>query len=102
MDFTQIAYDVADGVATITLDRPERLNAFTNTMREELIAAFDRSDDDDAVRAVVVTGRGRGFCAGADLSGGGETFDHPDGAGGLPRREVAAWSRCASSTASSR
>ena len=78
MDFSQIAYDVDDGVATITLDRPDQLNAFTLTMMEELIAAFDRVDADDDVRAVIVTGRGRGFCAGADLSGGGGTFSRPD------------------------
>src|SRR2546423_4844876 len=74
MDYEQIAYEVADGVLTITLDRPDKLNAFTEQMMRELINAFDRSDADDDVRAVVVTGRGRGFCAGADLSGGGETF----------------------------
>ncbi len=75
MEFTQIRYEVADSVLTITLDRPDRLNAFTETMREELIAAFDRADADDDVRVVVVTGAGRAFCAGADLSGGGSTFD---------------------------
>ena len=74
MDYTQIAYEVADGVLTITLDRPDQLNAFTGTMMRELLDAFDRSDADDDVKVVVVTGRGRGFCAGADLSGGGETF----------------------------
>jgi enoyl-CoA hydratase/carnithine racemase len=74
MDYTQIDYRVTDRVATITLDRPERLNAFTGRMLHELLDAFDRSDADDEVRAVVVTGRGRGFCAGADLSGGAETF----------------------------
>lgn len=73
-EFTQISYEVDGGVATITLQRPEQLNAFTNTMMRELIAAFDLSDADDAVRAVIVTGAGRGFCAGADLSGGGSTF----------------------------
>ena len=73
-EFTQIGYDVDGGVATITLRRPEQLNAFTNTMMRELIAAFDLSDADDAVRAVIVTGAGRGFCAGADLSSGGSTF----------------------------
>jgi enoyl-CoA hydratase/carnithine racemase len=72
--YTQIAYDVDDRVATITLDRPEQLNAFTSRMMHELIAAFDEADADDEVRAIVVTGRGRGFCAGADLSSGGETF----------------------------
>src|SRR4051794_41354166 len=75
MDFSEIRYDVADGVLTITLNRPDRLNAFTPTMMSELIAAFDAADEDDDVRAVIVTGEGRGFCAGADLERGGETFD---------------------------
>lgn len=74
MDYTQIAYDVADHIATITLNRPEQLNAFTGTMMNEMIDAFDRIDADDDVRAVIVTGMGRGFCAGADLSSGGDTF----------------------------
>jgi enoyl-CoA hydratase/carnithine racemase len=74
-DFEQIKYAAADGVATITLDRPDRLNAFTDRMMRELIQAFDYADADDAVRAVVVTGRGRAFCAGADLAQGGATFD---------------------------
>jgi enoyl-CoA hydratase/carnithine racemase len=72
----EILYLVEDGVATITLNRPAKLNAFTETMRRELIAAFDRVDADDAVRAVIVTGAGRAFCAGADLSAGAATFDH--------------------------
>ncbi len=75
MRFETIEYAVADGVLTITLNRPDRLNAFTGQMRDDLIAAFDASDADDDVRAVVVTGAGRGFCAGADLAGGGTTFD---------------------------
>jgi enoyl-CoA hydratase/carnithine racemase len=75
-DYTDIEYDVADRIATITLSRPEKLNAFTPTMAEELIRAFDEADDDDVVRAVIVTGAGRAFCAGADLSSGGSTFDH--------------------------
>jgi enoyl-CoA hydratase/carnithine racemase len=75
MDYTEIRYEVADQVLTITLDRPDRLNAFTPTMQRELIDAFDRADADDDVRAVVVTGAGRGFCAGADLERGGSTFD---------------------------
>jgi enoyl-CoA hydratase/carnithine racemase len=75
MDFTEILYDVADGVLTITLNRPDRLNAFTRTMMDELIRALDAADSDDDVRAVIVTGAGRGFCAGADLERGGETFD---------------------------
>jgi enoyl-CoA hydratase/carnithine racemase len=76
-DYEQIRYEVADGVATITLHRPERLNAFTVRMADELIDAFDRLDGDDEVRAVVLTGAGRGFCAGADLGGGGATFSYP-------------------------
>src|SRR3954452_2064077 len=72
--YEQISYEVADHVATITLDRPDKLNAFTGTMMQEMISAFDEADADDDVRAVVVTGRGRGFCAGADLSSGGSTF----------------------------
>ncbi len=74
MEYTQILYEVADRIATITLNRPDQLNAFTNTMMREIIDAFDRIDADDEVRVVIVTGSGRGFCAGADLSGGGETF----------------------------
>ncbi len=74
MDYTQIDYDVAEHIATITLNRPEQLNAFTGVMMNEMIDAFDRIDADDDVRAVIVTGAGRGFCAGADLSSGGETF----------------------------
>jgi enoyl-CoA hydratase/carnithine racemase len=73
--FETILYDVADGIATITLNRPERLNAFTTQMMVDMMAAFDLSDADDAVRVVIVTGAGRGFCAGADLAGGGDTFD---------------------------
>ncbi len=74
MEYTQILYDVTDHVATITLNRPDRLNAFTTRMMRELIDAFDQVDGDDDVRAVIVTGAGRGFCAGADLSSGGATF----------------------------
>jgi enoyl-CoA hydratase/carnithine racemase len=88
MSFQDIRYEVADGVLTITLDRPDRLNAFTPTMARELIEAFDRSDADDDVRAVIVTGAGRGFCAGADLGGGGGTFDWRErdgGEAGVPR-----------------
>lgn len=68
-EFTQICYDVEDGIATITLNRPDKMNAFTNRMMNEMIAAFDAIDADDAVRAVIVTGHGeRAFCAGADLT----------------------------------
>lgn len=75
MAYEHISYDLAEGVLTITLDRPEQLNAFTTTMQNELIDACDRADADDSVRVIIVTGRGRGFCAGADLSGGPSTFD---------------------------
>lgn len=77
-DFTQIRYDVTDGVATITLSRPEKMNAFTAVMMRELLQVFDVIDADDAVRAVIVTGDGKAFCAGADLSGGAKTFDDGD------------------------
>ncbi|HTB69412.1 MAG TPA: crotonase/enoyl-CoA hydratase family protein [Solirubrobacteraceae bacterium] len=76
MAFEQITTDLADGVLTITLNRPERLNAWTATMGRELIEAFDQADADDDVRAIIVTGAGRGYCAGADLAAGGETFDY--------------------------
>ncbi len=72
--FETLLYDVADGIATITLNRPDRLNAFTPKMMLDMIAAFDATDADDAVKAVIVTGAGRGFCAGADLGSGGATF----------------------------
>jgi enoyl-CoA hydratase/carnithine racemase len=78
MNFEEIRYEVDDHVLTITLNRPDRLNAFTPTMGRELIEAFDRADEDDEVRAIVVTGEGRGFCAGADLGAGGSTFDWRD------------------------
>ena len=74
--FETLLYAVEDGIATITLNRPEKLNAFTSTMMLELIDAFDATDADDAVRAVIVTGLGRAFCAGADLGAGGATFDY--------------------------
>jgi len=73
--FEELLYEVSDGVLTVTLNRPDRLNAFTGTMARELIEAFDAADADDDVRAVIVTGAGRGFCAGADLGGGGDTFN---------------------------
>ncbi|MEE2704332.1 MAG: crotonase/enoyl-CoA hydratase family protein [Myxococcota bacterium] len=75
MSYNQIIYEVEDRILTLTLNRPDRLNAFTQTMLEELVDALDRSDADDEIRAVIVTGAGRGFCAGADLESGGTTFD---------------------------
>jgi enoyl-CoA hydratase/carnithine racemase len=87
MELEQITTEVADGVLTITLNRPDRLNAWTATMGRELIETFDRADADDGVRAIIVTGAGRGFCAGADLAAGGETFDWRErvGSGSVPR-----------------
>lgn len=76
MDHEQILTDASDGVLTITLNRPDRLNAWTAQMGQELRTAFDRADTDDEVRAIVVTGAGRGFCAGADLASGADTFDY--------------------------
>src|SRR5438874_10376025 len=70
-----IATDLSERILTITLNRPERLNAWTPAMARELMQAFDRADADDEVGAIIVTGAGRGFCAGADLAAGGETFD---------------------------
>ncbi len=93
MNFEQITTNLTDNVLTITLNRPERLNAWTAQMGSELIEAFDRADADDEVRAIIVTGAGRAFCAGADLSAGGATFDRaargdrstpPTGADGAP------------------
>lgn len=78
MDYEQITCDVADHIATITLNRPERLNAYTSTMRRELATAFQQYDGDDAVRVIMVTGAGRGFCAGADMSEGSTPFDRSD------------------------
>lgn len=94
--YATISLERDDAVATITLDRPDRLNAFTDAMLEELVDAFDRTDADDDIRAVIVTGRGRAFCAGADLGAGEATFErdpepfsmerHADGGGVLARR----------------
>ncbi len=74
-----LKYSVELGIATLTLHRPEKLNAFTPQMRDEMLAVFDETDADDAVRAVIITGAGRAFCAGADLSSGGKTFDYASG-----------------------
>ena len=79
--FREISYAVADGVCTLTLDRPARLNAVTSVMIDELIAALDQADADDAVRAVIVTGAGRAFCAGGDL---GAMSDMPPAPGKGP------------------
>jgi enoyl-CoA hydratase/carnithine racemase len=97
MSYNTIRYQVEDGILTLTLHRPEKLNAFTGEMLQEMLDAFDRADGDDAVRVIIVTGEGRAFCAGADLSSGGNTFNadgrgdrpgglHPDGGGILTLR----------------
>jgi len=95
MTYETLKYEVADKILTITLNRPDRLNAFTGQMMLDLIAAFDAADADDGVRAIVVTGEGRGFCAGADLGAGADTFNYDErdrsdragGAVGAPDRD---------------
>jgi len=99
VQYEQIKYEIANGILTITLNRPDKLNAFTGQMLTELLDALDKADRDDDVRAIIFTGAGRGFCAGADLSGGGDTFNrerrggvdpgldgHRDGGGKLTLR----------------
>lgn len=75
-DFETCFLDIADGVAVLTLNRPDRMNAFTGQMMLDMIASFDLTDADDSVKAVIVTGAGRAFCAGADLGAGAKTFDY--------------------------
>jgi enoyl-CoA hydratase/carnithine racemase len=75
MNYQHIRYEVDGPILTVTLNRPDKLNAYTATMGNELADAFLQADQDDAIRAVIVTGEGRGFCAGADISGGANTFD---------------------------
>jgi enoyl-CoA hydratase/carnithine racemase len=77
-EYETLRVEIAHGVATITLNRPERMNAFNVRMMHEIIEAFDRTDADDEVRAVIVTGAGKAFCAGADLAGGGATFNYAE------------------------
>ena len=84
MSYGEILLEVTDGVALVTLNRPEKLNAYTRTMGRELAEAFAACDADDAVRAIIVTGAGRGFCAGADLAPGGVQFDRAADAGWAP------------------
>jgi enoyl-CoA hydratase/carnithine racemase len=86
MTFETLRYEVDDGVVTVTLNRPERLNAVNTTVIQELVAAFDRADADDGVRAVIVTGAGRAFCAGADLGRGGATFGPREGRSETPEQ----------------
>ena len=94
MDYEAINYEVENNILVITLNRPEKLNALNGTMSSEILDALDRADSDDNVKAIIFTGKGRAFCAGADLSGGNTTFDydsdgrgiHPDGGGVLTLR----------------
>ena len=86
--FETLTYAVEDGIATVTLNRPEKLNAFNTQMMRDMIAAFDLTDADDAVRCVIVTGAGRAFCAGADLSAGAQTFDYDSRGGDAQRAGV--------------
>jgi enoyl-CoA hydratase/carnithine racemase len=85
MPYETIQYEVAEQILTITLSRPEKLNAFNATMQRELIEAFDAADKDDSIRAIIVTGAGRAFCAGADLSSGADTFDRDSKRGAIRR-----------------
>ena len=94
MSYETIRYGVSESIATITLHRPEKMNAFTAQMMREIIAALDEVDGNDAVKAVIITGEGRAFCAGADLSSGGDTFDYdarPDREQSAGRGEDTDW-----------
>lgn len=82
MDFTEIKYELAQHILTITLNRPERMNAFTTTMANELVAAYERASEDDDVKAIILTGEGRAFCAGADLALGEDTFNYDESKAG--------------------
>jgi len=86
--YETLLYEIEDNVLTITLNRPDKLNAFNNTMRNEIIDALDHADADDEVRAIIFTGAGRAYCAGADLSGGGSTFDRDVNADGAVVNEI--------------
>jgi enoyl-CoA hydratase/carnithine racemase len=101
MAYEDILFEASDGIAVVTLNRPDRLNAYTPTMGRELAEAFAACDADDAIRVVIVTGAGRGFCAGADLARGGGSFDREaaeeyharpaDRPWEKPRRAIAPW-----------
>ena len=81
--FETLLYTVDDGIAIITMNRPHKLNAFTGQMMSDMIKAFDTTDADDQVKAVIITGSGRAFCAGADLSSGGDTFNYSEQGSGI-------------------
>jgi enoyl-CoA hydratase/carnithine racemase len=89
-EYRTLLYDVEDGILTLTLNRPEKLNAFTTSMKEDLIDAINQADEDDDVRVIIVTGAGRGFCAGADLSSGSNNdLNLPDRPDPGPQSELA-------------
>ena len=91
MSYGTITYEVADAILTLTLNRPDKLNAFTREMADEIMDALDRADADDAIRAIVVTGAGRAFCAGADLAGlGGKPEEVEESTSGGPRFDYSA------------
>src|ERR1700684_3117748 len=75
MAYETLKYEVADQILTITLNRPDKLSTFSGVMLKKMIETLDAADADDNVRAIIITGAGRGFCAGADLSSGADTFD---------------------------
>ncbi len=89
LQYETILYDVEDKVLTLTLNRPDRLNAFNGQMLKDLLDALDKADADDDIRAIIVTGAGRGFCAGADLSAGGDSFKSADKLSADTRKDLA-------------
>jgi enoyl-CoA hydratase/carnithine racemase len=94
--YKHILFDIEDGVATVTFNRPDKMNAFHFPLGAELGRAYARCDEDDAVRVVILTGAGKAFCAGADMGGGGKTFDDVEGGkraadSGARERRLAAW-----------
>ena len=87
MEMKTLTTELDSGILLLTLNRPDQLNAFTQTMGEELLATLDEIDSNDAIRAVIITGAGRGFCAGADLGDGSGTFDYSDDEPALQHRD---------------
>ncbi|HET8707690.1 MAG TPA: enoyl-CoA hydratase-related protein, partial [Pseudomonadales bacterium] len=84
MAFNTIKYEKDGAILTITLNRPERMNAFTVEMAQELVEAIDMADADNDIRVIILTGEGKAFCAGADLGKGGDTFSAPESESGEP------------------
>lgn len=88
MTFETINYQVEDRILTITLNRPDRMNALNVTMMQELISAFQQADEDDEVKAIIVTGAGKAFCAGADLGAGADTFDYDEESASSEKQKI--------------